>query len=249
MGWRSGTWTGAAASIALSVLLVAAAPARASEVSTRIEAERTVSRRIVTLTRASNHRSRRLHRAVLAAQWSADQWPGLSTLTTLDEARLAELRHATRTARRLQVLERRRAELEAWLATWAIFRVCPVDPPRYIHADFGEIVAVGDVDAHVHRGNDIEAPTWTPVRAPFDGYASSSSSPLGGYQVRLHGDRGYLFVAHLISFGHLGWVRAGTVIGYVGSTGLSTAPHAHVEWHPWNGGAVDPNYLLRLACD
>jgi murein DD-endopeptidase MepM/ murein hydrolase activator NlpD len=34
----------------------------------------------------------------------------------------------------------------------------------------------------------------------------------------------------------------------VGSTGDSTAPHDHFEWHPWNGGAVDPYYLLRLSC-
>ena len=85
-------------------------------------------------------------------------------------------------------------------------------------------------------------------RAPFDGYAWSSSSPYGGYQVRVRGDRGYVFVAHLIAYGDLGWVDAGTTVGYVGDTGLSTAPHAHVEWHPWDGGAVDPYSYLRLSC-
>jgi murein DD-endopeptidase MepM/ murein hydrolase activator NlpD len=97
-------------------------------------------------------------------------------------------------------------------------------------------------------GSDVEAPSWTPIRAPFDGYAWGSSSPLGGYQVRVRGDRGYVFIAHLYGYGDLGWVSAGTTVGYVGSTGLSTAPHAHVEWHPWDGGAVDPYYLLRLSC-
>jgi murein DD-endopeptidase MepM/ murein hydrolase activator NlpD len=126
--------------------------------------------------------------------------------------------------------------------------VCPVDGPRYIHDDFGETVIVGDAPPHIHRGSDVEAPTWTPIRAPFDGYAWASSSPYGGYQVRVRGDHGYVFIAHLIGYGDLGWVSAGTTVGYVGDTGLSTAPHAHVEWHPWNGGAVDPYYLLRLSC-
>ena len=147
------------------------------------------------------------------------------------------------------LLTTRRDDLQAWLATWGILRVCPVDAPRFIHDDFGEIVRVGDVEPHVHMGNDIVAPSWTPIRAPFDGYAWASSSPLGGYQVRVRGDRGYVFNAHLIGYGDLGWVGAGAIIGYVGATGDSTASHDHFEWHPWDGGAVDPYYLLTLACD
>ena len=118
-----------------------------------------------------------------------------------------------------------------------------------IHNDFGEIVRVEGVEPHVHMGSDIEAPSWTPIRAPFDGYTSTSYSPLGGYQVYVRGDRGYVFNAHLIAYGDLGWVSAGTVIGYVGATGDSTASHDHFEWHPWHGRAVDPYYLLSLACD
>ena len=108
---------------------------------------------------------------------------------------------------------------------------------------------MGDVEPHVHMGSDIEAPTWTPIRAPFDGYASSSSSPLGGYQVYVRGDLGYVFNAHLIAYGDLGWVRAGTIIGYVGATGDSTAPHDHFEWHPWHGRGgplLPPHARLRL---
>jgi murein DD-endopeptidase MepM/ murein hydrolase activator NlpD len=152
-------------------------------------------------------------------------------------------------SRRLDALRARRVELDAWLYSWGIFSVCPVDAPRYIHNDFGEIVSVEGVEPHVHMGSDIEAPTWTPIRAPFDGYAWGSYSPLGGYQVRVRGDRGYVFNAHLIGYGDLGWVEAGTIIGYVGDTGDSTAPHDHFEWHPWGGGAVDPYSLLTLSCD
>ena len=240
---------GAAAAIVLTVLVVAAAPASASEVGDKIRAEKRVERRIRKLTRLSHQRSRELRRAVAVAERDTDTRPGNSTLSHLRQVRRAERLFTAWVTRRLHSLEAQREELEAWLYTWGIFRVCPVDAPHYIHNDFGEIVAVEDVEPHVHMGSDIEAPTWTPIRAPFDGYAWGSYSPLGGYQVRVRGDRGYVFNAHLIGYGNLGWVDAGAIIGYVGDTGLSTAPHDHFEWHPGHGGAVDPYYLLSLACD
>jgi murein DD-endopeptidase MepM/ murein hydrolase activator NlpD len=245
---RASCRAGAAAALALCLVLAAAAPAGASEVSERVDAQRAAKRKIVELRRVSKRTGRELRSAVDLARAAADSDPGLGTLTTLSDTGRALRRHERSVAHRLQSLQDRISELESWLYSWAVFRVCPVDPPRYIHDDYGEIVSVGSVEPHVHRGSDIEAPTWTPVRAPFDGYATSSYSPLGGYQVRVHGDRGYVFIAHLIDYGRLGWVRPGTIIGYVGSTGLSTAPHAHFEWHPWDGGAVDPYDLLRLTC-
>jgi hypothetical protein len=234
--------------VALTLFLAAVAPADASLVSEHLGEHRRVDARIRHLTRHARTRGHDLHLAVRRAQDAADLRPGLSSLAVLRAAFRKERGFQSTVAHRLRALEERRNGLEAWLSTWAVFRVCPVDPPRLIHDDFGEIVRVEDVEPHVHMGNDIEAPTWTPIRAPFDGYAAGSSSPLGGYQVRVHGDRGYVFNAHLISYGRLGWVRAGTIIGYVGATGDSTAPHDHFEWHPGNGPAVDPNYLLHLTC-
>jgi murein DD-endopeptidase MepM/ murein hydrolase activator NlpD len=238
----------AATALALGVWLAAAAPAAASDVSEHVVAEKRTERQIERITNRSKVRMRLLRRAVRTAQRDNESRPGFQTLSTLREARNAEMSFERWTRKRLVRLRDRREELAAWLSTWAIFRVCPVDGPSYIHDDFGEIVSVGDAPPHVHRGSDVEAPYWTPIRAPFDGYAWGSSSPYGGYQVRVRGDRGYVFIAHLSGYGDLGWVGAGTTIGYVGSTGLSTAPHAHVEWHPWDGGAVDPYYLLRLTC-
>jgi hypothetical protein len=248
-GFRGLCTAGAALAIVLTVLVGAAAPASASEVGDNIRAEKRVEHKIKVLTKLSRERGRELRRAVVIAQHDADARPGLRTLSVLRHTRRAERGFNSWMARRLGSLESHEDELEAWLYSWGIFRVCPVDAPHYIHNDFGEIVTVEDVAPHVHMGSDIEAPTWTPIRAPFDGYAWGSYSPLGGYQVRVRGDRGYVFIAHLISYGDLGYVGAGTVIGYVGDTGLSTAPHAHFEWHPWHGGAVDPYYLLSLACD
>jgi murein DD-endopeptidase MepM/ murein hydrolase activator NlpD len=240
---------GAAAAVALVVLAGATAPAAASEVSETVREGHRVQRRINVLTREARERSRELHRALVIAQRDADARPGLQTLTVLLHARKQERGFNARADSRLEALRVRHDDLEAWLSTWGIFRVCPVDAPRYIHNDFGEIVDVEGVEPHVHMGSDIEAPTWTPIRAPFDGYAWSSFSPLGGYQVRVRGDQGYVFNAHLIAYGELGSVSAGAIIGYVGDTGDSTAPHDHFEWHPWDGGAVDPHYLLSLACD
>ena len=240
---------GAAAAVALVLISGAAMPALASEVGEAVQENKRLERQIKKLTRESQARSQALRRAVTLSQRQNDERPGLQTLTVLRHLRKENRRYAAWTDHRLAVLSARHDELQAWLYSWGIFRVCPVDAPHYIHNDFGETVNVEGVEPHVHMGSDIEAPSWTPIRAPFDGYASSSYSPLGGYQVYVRGDRGYVFNAHLIAYGDLGWVGAGTIIGYVGATGDSTASHDHFEWHPWSGGAVDPYYLLSLACD
>ena len=166
----------AAAGIATAVLLGAAGPVTASEVSDAIKAEKRVERRIEKLTRQAHIRGRQLQRAVVVAEREADARPGLQTLSVLEAAQRAE--HGFGSVGRLDTPEpqcspRRAGGLAVLLG---IFPVCPVDGPRYIHDDFGEIVTVGDAPPHAHQGSDVEAPTWTPIRAPFDGYAWSSSS-------------------------------------------------------------------------
>lgn len=151
-------------------------------------------------------------------------------------------------SRRVKALLERRGRIDDWLNTWAVFRACPVAGPHAIADNFGITVRLRGVPVHQHMGNDISAATGTPIVAPFDGYAAASSSPLGGLEVRVRGARGYVYNAHLSSYGRLGYVSAGTVIGYVGSGGDATVPHDHFEWHPWNGGAVDPNPYLDVVC-
>lgn len=96
-----------------------------------------------------------------------------------------------------------------------------------------------------HNGIDYSAVSGTPVRAAGDGTVSQAGRA-GGYGnlVEIKHRSGITTrYAHLRGFAR--GVRAGTrvsqgeVIGYVGSTGLSTAPHLHYEFRV-NGTPRDP---------
>jgi murein DD-endopeptidase MepM/ murein hydrolase activator NlpD len=157
-------------------------------------------------------------------------------------------RHRTTALQRMKSLKDERALLNVWLAEWGTFRTCPVGGTNVVINNFGVIVNLPEVPVHVHQGNDIMAAAGTPIVAPFEGEASASSSTLGGLEVRVEGADGYAYNAHLSSYGQLGHVKAGDVIGYVGVTGDATGPHDHFEWHPADGPAVDPNPLLSVVC-
>lgn len=174
----------------------------------------------------------------LKEQLKHDRWAATVRLRTLTAA----------TDRRLRRLARRRSTIQRWLETWGIFRVCPIRGSHQIANNFGITVRLPGVPVHRHTGNDVSAATGTPIVAPFEGYASASQSDLGGMEVRVNGELGSVYNAHLSAYGSLGQVRAGDVIGYVGSTGDATAPHDHLEWHPDDGSAVDPYPYLTLAC-
>jgi murein DD-endopeptidase MepM/ murein hydrolase activator NlpD len=149
---------------------------------------------------------------------------------------------------RVSALRARREGLAQWLDTYGVFQVCPVQGSISIADNFGVIRQGPGIPRHIHMGDDVSAATGTPIVAPFDGTAVASSSVLGGSSVKVYGADGYVYNAHLSAYGHLGQVTAGTVVGYVGSTGDATAPHDHIEWHPGNGGAVDPYVYLTAAC-
>ncbi|MEX0754598.1 MAG: M23 family metallopeptidase [Actinomycetota bacterium] len=125
--------------------------------------------------------------------------------------------------------------------------ICPVQAATAISDDFGA-ARWDDGHTHQHQGNDVAAAFGAPVVAPFDGVAAASRSDLGGLTVRVTGARGYVANAHLSRYGTLGSVRAGTVVGYVGTTGNAQGPHVHFEWHPGGGGAIDPHDALTQVC-
>jgi murein DD-endopeptidase MepM/ murein hydrolase activator NlpD len=150
--------------------------------------------------------------------------------------------------RRTEALRLQRQQLTDWIQTYGVFKRCPVAGAHEVMDDFGVWVIKPDVPKHVHQGNDIIAATGTPIVAPFDGVAVASPNGLGGLAVKVFGEEGYVYNAHLSAYGHLGHVRTGEVIGYVGSTGDAGGPHDHFEWHPGNGSAVDPNVYLSAVC-
>jgi murein DD-endopeptidase MepM/ murein hydrolase activator NlpD len=165
-------------------------------------------------------------------------------------AEVAERQHGLRhwIERRLAATKAKYRQLDGWLSWIGIFRACPVPEYTMIYNNFGVMVHIPHVPVHVHQGDDITAPYGSPIVAPFDGYATSGWSKLGGLSVRVSGDLGYVYNAHLSHLGTLGYVQAGDVIGYVGITGDATGPHDHLEWHPQEGSAVDPYPYLVAAC-
>lgn len=95
-----------------------------------------------------------------------------------------------------------------------------------------------------HSGMDFTAPTGTEVYSTGNGVikeVKSARRELGNHIVVDHGFGYQTVYAHLDRFSvRVGQkVKRGDVIGFVGSTGLSTAPHLHYEVHV-NGRAVDP---------
>lgn len=104
-----------------------------------------------------------------------------------------------------------------------------------------------------HEGNDIYAATGTPVLAVADGTLYRvGTRKVPGNRMWLRSPEGdTFFFAHLAAFAHDARngrkVRAGDVIGFVGSTGDAelTPPHLHFEIHPQDGEAVNPYPFLR----
>jgi murein DD-endopeptidase MepM/ murein hydrolase activator NlpD len=95
-----------------------------------------------------------------------------------------------------------------------------------------------------HPGMDFSAPQGTEIHATGDGIierADDMSQGYGNHVVINHGYGYETLYGHMIKFVvHVGQqVKRGQLIGYVGSTGLSTAPHVHYEVHK-NGVIVNP---------
>ena len=87
----------------------------------------------------------------------------------------------------------------------------------------------------MHTGTDFAAPTGTPILASGDGLVVRAQwCGGGGNCVKIKHNRVYQTIyAHMSKFGRGikkgARVKQGQIIGYVGSTGLSTGPHLHYE--------------------
>lgn len=86
----------------------------------------------------------------------------------------------------------------------------------------------------MHWGMDFTAPRGTPIYASGDGKVTRADSNSSGYGRHIRIDHGYGYVslyAHLYKYNvrRNQKVKRGDLIGFVGSTGRSQAPHLHYE--------------------
>jgi murein DD-endopeptidase MepM/ murein hydrolase activator NlpD len=96
----------------------------------------------------------------------------------------------------------------------------------------------------MHQGMDFTAPTGTPIFATGDGVVRRADNTASGYGNHIVIQHGY---GYETLYGHLSKykvkagqkVKRGDVIGFIGSTGRSEAPHLHYEVHK-DGKPVNP---------
>ncbi|MFC1537644.1 peptidoglycan DD-metalloendopeptidase family protein [Gemmatimonadota bacterium] len=121
------------------------------------------------------------------------------------------------------------------------FKYMPRISSRYSNRRFHPILKI----YRPHLGIDYAAPTGTPVLALGDGRISSRgrNGGFGKYvQIKHNG-------MYATGYGHLSgyargiktgtWVKQGQVIGFIGSTGLSTGPHLDFRFYK-NGKPINP---------
>ncbi len=198
-----------------------------------------------------------------ALQAKIDQAQAVWNKLTVNRAKADAIVGELRSRYRKQVAAELAARRAASGSIGGVFHACPVRGFVAYSDDFGAPRYGGGF--HPHAGNDIFAQRGTPIVAPFPGTAEMSSNGLGGLAVKVFGAAGWTYNAHLDSFGNLGSVSTGDVVGYVGDSGDARggATHDHFEWHPnvipshphkspygyaVIGSAIDPYPYLNSVC-
>ena len=121
-----------------------------------------------------------------------------------------------------------------------------------ISSPFGAFRVINGVPQKHHSGLDIASPKGTPIKATADGMVVLAENDLfytGGTILIAHGGgivSGYSHLSELsVSVGDI--VKAGDVIGLVGSTGKSTGPHLHFTLS-WNDIRIAPEFICEICC-
>ena len=140
----------------------------------------------------------------------------------------------------------------------------PLPPGRGFTSGFGPRAAIpGVVGAHFHSGVDV---SWAgcggyPLRALASGVVTAAADTGNGYGVHVivDGRPGPVYLlAHLrsaaVKVGQT--VRVGDILGAIGSTGMSTGDHLHLETQTdveedgWSwGSSVDPAEMVDVVAD
>ena len=103
----------------------------------------------------------------------------------------------------------------------------------------------------IHTGIDLSAGAGTSVYAAMDGIVLlrlTNPRTFGNHIVLYHGGEVTTMYAHMSSFSNCqvgDRVKRGEVVGYVGSTGLSTGDHLRFEYQK-NGAAYDTKTILPI---
>jgi len=105
-----------------------------------------------------------------------------------------------------------------------------------------------------HKGVDYAAPHGTPIKSAGDGKVilAGRNGGYGNTVIIQHGNRYRTLYAHMQGFAkgvrNGASVKQGQIIGYIGTTGLSTGPHLHYEFQV-DGVHVDPLGLKLPMAD
>jgi murein DD-endopeptidase MepM/ murein hydrolase activator NlpD len=110
----------------------------------------------------------------------------------------------------------------------------------------------------MHQGLDFSQDNGTPIYAVGDGLiiAQGASTSNGLYVAILGMDGVAHYYLHMSGYGPVpvgapiptsmrgATIRRGEVVGYIGSTGLSTGPHLHLQFYAKSGAVLDPTYFF-----
>lgn len=126
----------------------------------------------------------------------------------------------------------------------------PAPPGAALSSGFGTRLDPFLRQPAFHAGLDFESEQGQPIRATAAGVVTNASFS-GGYGLMVEVDHGRGLTTR---FGHMSavavqpgqQVKAGQLLGRVGSTGRSTGPHLHYETRV-DGEALDPIRFLRAG--
>lgn len=126
----------------------------------------------------------------------------------------------------------------------------PLPSGAYVSCPYGYRIHPIRGDYTFHYGVDLAIGAGTPIYAAKSGTVvqSTMASVNGNYVTIQHSDGTSTLYAHMssraVSAGD--YVAQGSVIGYVGTTGLSTGPHLHFEIYV-NGSTVNPMEYVSVS--